>query len=135
MAFKMDWDLDIYLHERGDEVWIALGSTPSELALNHDTIDASNEDGIRVASIKATKKYVEKLPKRGMDCQTDVTAIQYKDCAMERIRTKFAESGGCTTGRLRDCCVERLRDCCIAWLRDCCVARLRDCCVARLRDC
>jgi hypothetical protein len=100
MNFNMDWDIDIYLHEKGDELWIALGSTPSELALNHDTIDASNEDGMRAASIKATKIYVEKLPKKGMDCQKGVTSIQYRDCAVDRIRSKFADSGECTTGPL-----------------------------------
>jgi hypothetical protein len=54
LKLKMDWDIDLYLHEKGEEIWIALDIIPSELDLKYDTIDASNDDGLVKAEIKVS---------------------------------------------------------------------------------
>ena len=70
LSFHRTWDLHVYIHTPGDEIWLSFLAFPFQLV--YFRLNANNSDGIKTTDVTISEKEIVTLDKEGSPCKSYV---------------------------------------------------------------
>ncbi len=74
LGLQTTWDLHVYIHLPGDEIWTSFGSFPQEIA--YFRLDVNNTDGMKSTDLALTENEVILLNKESAPCRSKLEQVK-----------------------------------------------------------
>jgi hypothetical protein len=82
LGLQPTWDLHVYIHPPGDELWMGQGSFPHDVA--YFRLDVNNNDGMKSTDLTLTEKEIILLDKKGVPCESNNDEVKIKNISWEK---------------------------------------------------
>ena len=68
LSFHRTWDLHVYIHSPGDEIWLSFLAFPFQLV--YFRLNSNNSDGIKTTDVTISENEIVTLDKEGSTCKS-----------------------------------------------------------------
>ena len=91
-GLKKTWDVNIYIHSPGDEIWLIFISFPVEVA--HIRLDSNNSDGVWSSDLSITENEIVHLDTETAHCKFYAEKVNiFCGCPVFYLRNTGLETG------------------------------------------